>query len=449
MNNISLKKLNNTPSIIQMLIEKFNYISKYGYDNDIKKKDFIELCKSIRNIGGAELWTKQCAKILGHIIKLINKFNNLKELIHAEINQDFNQDINQNYTGLLKVKSFVDSNIQFNQITQKVKEVKIGGYHCAFLTEDNKFYTMGSNGFGQIGNQSKESCYEYPFLHHQFDRVTDFCCGYSFTAVINNEKLYSWGAGDNGRLGLGDTEDYNYPKQVDIDFVPKSVEGGSTILLILSVDGKLYSCGQRKYSGHCSKENDILIPTLLKFSENNRISKIEVGIGGYHVIVLTKSNKVYTWGHNRVGQLGLGFLGGNNDGGDESDNDDSDDNVIRKPTLVTSVSNLRIKDIKAGWGHSIILTFDNRMYVCGRNAENQLGITKSVCKINYSNMHCIDNFTFVDNYNIKSVSAGGTFTILTDFDNKITIFGDNMENFDTLSEFNKILCSGSDLFLYN
>jgi alpha-tubulin suppressor-like RCC1 family protein len=440
MNNSNLKELNNTPLIIQMLIEKTNYISKYGYDNDIKKRDFIELCKSIRNTGGTELWTKQCAKILGQIIKLINKFNLLKDLVHAEINQDI--------IGLIQVKSCINTKIHFNQITQKVRKIKLGGYHCAFLTEDNNFYTMGSNGFGQIGNHSNESCYESPFLHHQFDRVTDFCCGYSFTAVINNEKLYTCGAGDNGRLGLGDTEDYNYMKHVETNFVPKSVEGGSTIMLILSVDDKLYTCGQRKYSGHYNQETNILIPTLLKFSENNRISKIEVGIGGYHAIVLTKSNKVYTWGHNRVGQLGLGFLGGNNDEGDESDEEESDDNVIRKPTLVTSVANLRIKDIKAGWGHSIILTFDNRVYMCGRNVENQLGITKNACKLNYSNMHCIDKFTFIDYYNIKSVSAGGTFTILKNVDNKITILGDNMKNFDTSSEFNKILCSGTDLFLH-
>ena len=443
MNNSSLKKLNNTPLILQMLVDKINYISKYGYDNDIKKKDFIELCKSIRNIGGTELWTKQCAKLLGHIIKLINKFNNLKELTYAEINQDIYQD----YTGIIQVKSCINHRIHFNQITQKVKKIKLGSFHCAFLTDDNKFYTMGANGFGQIGNNSEEYCYQSPFLHDQFDKVTNFCCGYSFTAVIDNEKLYSWGAGENGRLGLGDTQNYNYPKQVDIDFVPKSVEAGSTIMLILSVDGKLYSCGQRKYSGHCDQETDILIPTLLKFSENNRISKINMGIGGYHVIVLTKSNKVYTFGHNRVGQLGLGFLGGSVDDGDESEDEESDDNVVRKPTIVTSVSNLRIKDIKAGWGHSIILTFDNKVYVCGRNVENQIGVSNNLCKINNNNMKCIDNFTLVD-YNIKSVSVGGTFTILTDFDNKITIFGDKLTDFDTLGQFNRILCSGSDLFLY-
>lgn len=444
MNNLNLEKLNNTESIIKMLIETFNIISKYGYDNYIEKKKIIDLCRSIKNEEDKTLWTRQCAKILGQIIKLINKFNNLKKLRHAEIENDIIQNIECN----LKVKSFLDYSIKFNLIKQKVKDIKLGGYHCAFLTHDNKFYTMGSNGFGQIGNKLDNSCYEIPFLHNQFDNVTNFCCGFSFTAVINDQKLYSWGAGENGRLGLGDTNDYNYPKQVNIDFIPKIVKGGSTIMLILSEKGKLYTCGQRKYSGHYNQNDDILEPTLLKFSENNRVSKIDIGIGGYHVIVLTKSNKVYTWGHNRVGQLGLGFLGGNNDKGDESDDEDSDDNVIRKPTLVTSLSNLKIKDIKAGWGHSIILTFDNKVFMCGRNSENQLGLSKKLCQINYSDIVCIDSFTYVDYSNIKSISAGGCYTILIDYNNNLTLLADDSKNYDSYDNFNKLLCTGSDLFLY-
>ena len=36
-----------------------------------------------------------------------------------------------------------------------------------------------------------------------------------------------------------------------------------------------------------------------------RISQISVGPGGYHTIALAANGTVYTWGHNRVGQLGF------------------------------------------------------------------------------------------------------------------------------------------------
>lgn len=38
--------------------------------------------------------------------------------------------------------------------------------------------------------------------------------------------------------------------------------------------------------------------------EGKVIKQISVGPGGYHTIALTVSGTVYTWGHNRVGQLG-------------------------------------------------------------------------------------------------------------------------------------------------
>ena len=150
------------------------------------------------------------------------------------------------------------------------------------------------------------------------------------------------------------------------------IEAGSTIMVILSEDDRLYSCGQKKYSGHPNATDDILKPKLIKFTDENRVSKFRIGHVGYHVLVLTKSNKLYVWGHNRVGQLGLGYLGNPQDDGAESDDDNSDDNVIRKPTLVKTVENIIIKDISVGWGHSMILSSTNRVYVCGRNNENQL-----------------------------------------------------------------------------
>ena len=439
MNSLNITELNNTPLIIQNLEETIKHISTFGYDHNINKDKFIDFCKSIRNAGGRDLWTKECAKNLGQIIKLINKFNKLKKLVSENLEPEL-------YGKLMTCGE--ETKINFNSLDIKVKKIQIGGHHCAFLTDDNKFFTMGSNSFGQIGNNSEESSYQNPFLHHQFEKVIDFCCGYSFTAVINNDDLYSWGSGDNGRLGNGSNESCKKPEKINIEFIPKSVKGGSTFMIILAKDGKLYSCGQKKYSGHPNAEEDILVPKLIRFSENNRVSKIQLGHGGYHALALTKSNKLYTWGHNRVGQLGLGFLGNPSDNGADSDDESSDDNVIRKPTLVKSVENLLIKDIIAGWGHSMLLTFNNQVYVCGRNNENQLGLNKNRCKINMKDMHCIDKFTLINYLNIKSINAGGTASFLTDFDNNLTVFGMEDVSYQKPENFTKLMGCGAEVFYY-
>ena len=48
----------------------------------------------------------------------------------------------------------------------------------------------------------------------------------------------------------------------------------------------------------------MLQPRLLDAFHGKHICQISVGPGGYHTIALAVSGAVYTWGHNRVGQLG-------------------------------------------------------------------------------------------------------------------------------------------------
>jgi alpha-tubulin suppressor-like RCC1 family protein len=46
------------------------------------------------------------------------------------------------------------------------------------------------------------------------------------------------------------------------------------------------------------------VPRLLDAFGDKLVAQISVGPGGYHTIALTSDKEVYTWGHNRVGQLG-------------------------------------------------------------------------------------------------------------------------------------------------
>ena len=48
----------------------------------------------------------------------------------------------------------------------------------------------------------------------------------------------------------------------------------------------------------------MLVPRLLDAFGDKHVKQISVGPGGYHTIALTTDREVFTWGHNRVGQLG-------------------------------------------------------------------------------------------------------------------------------------------------
>ena len=99
------------------------------------------------------------------------------------------------------------------------------------------------------------------------------------------------------------------------------------------------------------------------------IEKISIATGGFHTLALTKDGELYSWGHNRVGQLGLLPEGmeRNEDGGYFQS--------IPKQVIIQDLPvSSRIVDIAAGWGHSACLSDAGQVFVCGRNVEGQLGL---------------------------------------------------------------------------
>jgi alpha-tubulin suppressor-like RCC1 family protein len=83
----------------------------------------------------------------------------------------------------------------------------------------------------------------------------------------------------------------------------EDIKAGSTHTCMLAEGGRVYTCGHKDYNGHgaCAKE-DLLTPRMLALDEP--VTGVSVGPGGYHSLVVGRSGKVYSWGHNRVGQLG-------------------------------------------------------------------------------------------------------------------------------------------------
>ena len=80
-------------------------------------------------------------------------------------------------------------------------------------------------------------------------------CGAKHMLALTNENLvYSWGTGENGRLGLGDTVGRNIPTQVDwfINKEIKFIECGESHSIALTSTGDIFSwgCGSYYRLGH-------------------------------------------------------------------------------------------------------------------------------------------------------------------------------------------------------
>ena len=265
--------------------------------------------------------------------------------------------------------------INYNSIN--FKNIVSGGFHLLMLTSEGSLYSKGSGGFGQLGHGSELKESNVPLCIEPLPKIKYISSGYAYNCVISEDgDIYSWGAGENGRLGLGDTDNRSKPTLVTSDVKFKSVECGSTFTVALSTDNEIYSWGQYCATGHIEEE-DCLGSKKIKIFEGRLFHKISIGPGSYHVLALSASGKLFSWGHNRCGQLGIGSNIG------EKENEE--DFYVRVPHMVSKcmvgdklmdISNYKIMDIASGWGHSMFLTNNGKVFTSGRNHQEQLGLPK-------------------------------------------------------------------------
>lgn len=272
------------------------------------------------------------------------------------------------------------------------RPVKIATTNHTILVSD-KTYVWGLNTYGQLGLgdcQNRHSPQKLP-LHN----IKLVGCGSEHTiAVIMLNEIYAWGRNDKGQLGLGDCTNRSTPQKL---IFPKiSIElvcCGSEHTVILTSSGKVYGWG-RNESGQLGLGDDNCYKNTPH--ELNLLYLIKsICCGIQHTIALTYSNEIYVWGNNNHGQLGLG--------------DTLFRNSPQKLSLQGEFGNLNIKSISCNGNFTIVLTSNGTIYSWGYNYFGQLGFNTrvSLC-LNNPQPHLV-NFS---NIVIESVSCGYDHTII-------------------------------------
>ena len=404
-----------------------SYVSIYlNLISNIDMNNLNDIFKLISLLKKKSIWSKQ----LNYLFQI--KINRLRQKIKKK-----HVGFNENYMEKYKLKILGQKNIKiskklFNKIV--IKQISQGGTFMCILSINGDVYSSGCNSFGQLGigkNISKSNKFE----HLNIPKCDYISCGYSFTlAKTINNCLYSWGAGDNGRLGHGNIKNVYLPTKLLCNFENiMYFYSGSVHAVLLTINGNIYSWGQKYYTGHNNKE-DVLLPKNLIIDDNNlmKFSRISVGIGGYHTIVITENDEIYTWGHNQVGQLGI-----SPDKNQIKNNTDLGLAIIPVPTKVISNINNTIIHVMCGWGHTIILCKNGSVWTCGRNSRGQLGIDKLICSENEITcyMDTLTEILFFRDKKIIHVFAGGEYSGAVNDNGDIYMWGNNSgQNIQTLDK---------------
>lgn len=194
------------------------------------------------------------------------------------------------------------------------------------LDSDGKIYSWGRNYEGQLGNGTNTrtnnpmcisdiSGSEVNGKRIKQIRMSDRG---NVLAIDDSGKVYAWGDNSKGQLGNGLTDNKSLPICTS-DLQNNALNGKKIEKIFLSDanafaldnNGKLYSWGGGNFSGQLGNGSSVSSKTPMCISDMDgselKGKKIVNVILNYYVsIALDENGKVYVWGDNSKGQLGIG-----------------------------------------------------------------------------------------------------------------------------------------------
>ena len=214
-------------------------------------------------------------------------------------------------------------------------------------------------------------------------KIRQIVCGEDHTFILkNNGELFAFGRNNYGQLGLGNNENVNVPTLLKDKIKDKKIQQiicGEQHIYILTKSGKLFAFGNNYYGqlglGDYIDRN---VPTLM----NKEIQQIVCGRN--HTFILKNNDELFTFGYNYFGQLGLGDHGNR-----------------KTPTLLTKEKGIR--QIICGADHTFILKNNGKLFAFGFNIQGQLGLDDYKNKDEWSLLMTNENIKIINNTIIKKI----------------------------------------------
>ncbi|XP_022531523.2 E3 ubiquitin-protein ligase HERC2 isoform X2 [Astyanax mexicanus] len=247
-----------------------------------------------------------------------------------------------------------------NYVVKKVA-VHSGGRHAMALTVDGKVFSWGEGDDGKLGHFSRMNC-DKPRLIEALKtkRIRDIACGSSHSAAITSSgELYSWGLGEYGRLGHGDNTTQLRPKLVKVLLGHRVIQvacgSRDAQTLALTDEGLVFSWGDGDFGklGRGGSEG-CNIPQNIERLNGQGVCQIECG--AQFSLALTKSGVVWTWGKGDYFRLGHGT-----------------DVHVRKPQMVEGLRGKKIVHVAVGALHCLAVTETGQVFAWGDNDHGQQG----------------------------------------------------------------------------
>ncbi|KAK7290064.1 hypothetical protein RIF29_04217 [Crotalaria pallida] len=244
----------------------------------------------------------------------------------------------------------------------RIASVAAGGRHTLALSDIGQVWGWGYGGEGQLGLGSRIRMVSSPHLipcidstSYVKDRSTSegqhlrvpgsyvkgVACGGRHSVVITDAgAVLAFGWGLYGQCGQGSTDDELSPTCVSslLGIRIEGVAAGLWHTVCTSADGDVYAFGGNQFGqlGTGADKAETL-PRLLDSPSLENVNVKSVSCGARHTAIITEDGKVFCWGWNKYGQLGLG--------------DVIDRNIPSEVIIEGCVT----KNVACGWWHTLLL----------------------------------------------------------------------------------------------
>ena len=177
---------------------------------------------------------------------------------------------------------------------KSVMQVAAGYGHTVFVTKDGLVFACGCNDGGQLGVGDTDSRLVPTLVTGQLQGKTALyvAAGSNHTLCITADgSLFSWGGNDSSQLGVGDTEDRHAPTRVT-NLQGKRVvhvAAGEVHTICSTENGSVFTWGRGDNGklGLGDDESDRLLPTLVR-GELQGKQVVQVAAGDQHSTCVTK-----------------------------------------------------------------------------------------------------------------------------------------------------------------
>lgn len=275
-------------------------------------------------------------------------------------------------------------------------QVACGAFHSIAINIQGNVFSWGANIHGQLGLGDSDDRKSPILIEDLLStpmglelRIFKIACGaHSTIALSEDGNVYTWGSGENGTLGHGETKDQLKPRAIQDFGSDVNMIAAGDCHMVACTDTSIYTwgwngCGQLGL-GH---ENDKYRPEEIETLQNERL--MDISCGAAHTVCVI-NNAVWSWGLNSHGQLGLVRK----------------KKFISVPKKIEGLPNMR--NVACGGMHTCIISTDDMVYSTGHNKFGQLGTGKC---------NDLDQFTHIESLKDKKtqkVFCGGQHsTVLT------------------------------------